>query len=59
MEYYVREIVWAGAGITDKCFMLEKHYYNNPITDKTFFDFFELNKDEQEFILNKVKLYDK
>lgn len=59
MEYYVREIVWAGAGITDKCFMLEKHYYNNPITDKTFFDFFELNKDEQEFILNKVKSYDK
>jgi hypothetical protein len=59
MEYYCREIVWAGNGITDKCFMFDKKYYNKPLNDKFFFNFFNINKEEQEYILNKVKNYDK
>ena len=57
MEFYVREIVWAGNGITDKCFMFDKETYNRPINDKYFFDFFDLSKEEQQYILNKVKSY--
>jgi hypothetical protein len=58
LEFYVREIVWAGNGITDKCFMFNKDVYNNKIDDKYFFNFFELNKEEQKYILNKVKNYE-
>lgn len=58
MEFYVREVVWAGNGITDKCFMFNKDVYNNKITDEFFFNFFDLNKEEQKYILDKVKKYE-
>lgn len=57
MEFYSREIIWAGSGITDKCFMLEKEMYDNPVTNEIFFKFFELNNEEQKYILDTVKNY--
>lgn len=38
--------------------MFNKDVYNNKIDDKYFFNFFELNKEEQKYILDKVKNYE-
>lgn len=57
MEFYSREVIWAGNGITDKCFMFEKEMYDKPVTNETFFKFFELTDEEQKYILDTVKNY--
>ena len=64
MDFYSKNIINAGNGITDKCFMFEKELYNKPWTNKRFCEFFELTgfisdtkaekNSDWEYILNNV-----
>lgn len=64
MDFYSKNIINAGNGITDKCFMFEKELYNQPWTNKRFCEFFELTgfisdtkaekESDWEYILNNV-----
>ena len=65
MNFYCKEIILKGNGITDKCFMFERELYNSPWTDKRFCEYFGITgyidddhaepNSEWEIILNTMK----
>lgn len=54
MEWYIKNIIWAGNGIVDKCFMFDTKIYENVIDDEFFYSFFGLTDKEIQEIEKEI-----